>query len=53
MKSELELLGSGCNTDMTEDELDALWTWVCTASDLLAPIVPSLVACGPPDGAGE
>jgi hypothetical protein len=36
LKSELQLLGSGCNADLTEDQADALWTWVRMASDSLA-----------------
>jgi hypothetical protein len=53
LKSELELLGSGCNADLTEDEVDALWTWVRVASYLLASFVPSLAASGLLDGVGE
>jgi hypothetical protein len=53
LESELELLGSGCNADLTEDDADALWTRVRAASDSLALYVPSSVACGPPDGTGE
>jgi hypothetical protein len=36
LKTELEVLGSGCNTDLIEDKVDALWTHVCTTSDSLA-----------------
>jgi hypothetical protein len=36
LKSELQLLGSGCNVDLTEDQADALWTRVRMASDSLA-----------------
>jgi hypothetical protein len=43
LKTELEVLGSGCNADLTEDEADALWTGVSTSSDSLASYVPSLV----------
>jgi hypothetical protein len=49
----LELLGSGRSADLTEDQVDALWTQVHPALDLLASHVPSSVACGPPDGAVE
>jgi hypothetical protein len=52
LKSELEFLRSRCNADLTEDEVDALQTWVCVASDSLLSYVPSLVAHGPPDGTG-
>jgi hypothetical protein len=47
LKSDLELLGSGCNADLAEDEADALWTQVHMASDSLALYVPSLVALLP------
>jgi hypothetical protein len=53
LKPELELLGSGHDADLTEDEVDALWTRVRVASDSLASYVPSLVSCSPPDCEGE
>jgi hypothetical protein len=53
LKSELVLLGSRRNADLTEVEADALWTQVHTASNSLASYVPSLVAHGTPDGAVE
>jgi hypothetical protein len=53
LKSELELLGSERNADLTEDQVDALWTWVRTASDSLASHVPPSFARGPPDSVGE
>jgi hypothetical protein len=53
LEAELELLGSGCNVDLTYDQVDALWTWVCVASDSLALHVPSSVAHDPPDSARE
>jgi hypothetical protein len=53
LKAKPELLESGCNANPTEDEADALWTQVCTGSNLLASSVPSSVARGPPDGVGE
>jgi hypothetical protein len=52
-KFKLLLLGSKRNTDLTEDEADALWTRVCVASKLLASYVPSSVAFGPPDDMRE
>jgi hypothetical protein len=36
LKTEQEVLGSGCSADLIEDEADALWIQVCAASDLLA-----------------
>jgi hypothetical protein len=51
LKSELELLGSGRNVDLIEDEVVALWTRVCLASDSQPSCVPSSVS--PPDGTGE
>jgi hypothetical protein len=53
LKSELELLGSEGNVDLTDHEVDALWTRVREDLDSLVPYVPSSVACNPPDGAGE
>jgi hypothetical protein len=38
--TELELLQSGCNTDLTEDQVDDLWAQACSASDLLASYIP-------------
>jgi hypothetical protein len=53
LKSELELLRSRHNANQTDDQADALWTWVHAASDLLASHVPPSVTCSPPDNAGE
>jgi hypothetical protein len=53
LKSELELLGSRQNEDLTHDQADALWPWVSAASDSLASLVPSSFAHDPPDDAGE
>jgi hypothetical protein len=50
---ELELLGSGHNTDQIEDQVDALWTQVHQALDLLASFVPPSVAHGSLDGTRE
>jgi hypothetical protein len=47
LKSDLELLESRCNADLTEDEADALWTQVHMDLDSLALYVPSLVALLP------
>jgi hypothetical protein len=52
LETELEVLGSGCSVDLIEDEVDALWTRVRTASDSLGSHVPSFVARNPPDGVG-
>jgi hypothetical protein len=52
LKSELELLGSGRNMDLTEDMANALWTWVSAASDSLESHVPPSVAHNPPEDAG-
>jgi hypothetical protein len=49
LKNELELLGSGCNVDQTKDQVNALLTRVCTATDSLALHVPPLVALKPPN----
>jgi hypothetical protein len=45
LEAELEVLGSGRSTDLTEDETDALWTLVHAASDSLV----LHVAHNPPD----
>jgi hypothetical protein len=49
---ELELLKSGYNADLMEDQVDALWTQVCLASDLLVSFVPPSDARDSPDDAG-
>jgi hypothetical protein len=51
--SELELLGSGCNTDVMKDQVDALWTQTRQALNSLVSFVPSSVAHGSLDGTGE
>jgi hypothetical protein len=43
LKTQLEVLGSECSADLTEDKADALWIWLHAAS----------VAHNPPDSAGE
>jgi hypothetical protein len=53
LKTEVEVFGSGCNADLSEDEVDAFWTWVRATVDLLVSYVPSSVAHNPPGGAGE
>jgi hypothetical protein len=50
---ELKLLGSECSTDLVVGQVDALWTQVRPASDLLALYVPPLVAYSPPNGTME
>jgi hypothetical protein len=53
LKSELELLRSKRNTDLTPDQADALWTWVCATLDSLVSHILPAIACSPPDGMGE
>jgi hypothetical protein len=53
IETELELLGSGRNADLMEDQVDALWTQACQASESLALFIPQLVAHGSRDGMGE
>jgi hypothetical protein len=36
LETDLELLRSGCNMDLTEDHVDALWTRMRPTSDSLA-----------------
>jgi hypothetical protein len=50
---KLEHLGSACNADLMEDQVDALWTRVRAALySLTVHILPS-IARSPPDGSGE
>jgi hypothetical protein len=53
LKSELELLRSGQNVDLTDDQADALWPLVSAASDSLVSILPSSHARIPHDDVGE
>jgi Trp operon repressor len=53
LDADLEVLESDHFTGLTEDEVDALWSRVRVASDLLASHVPSSVARHPPDSVGE
>jgi hypothetical protein len=50
LKSKLEF---GRKADLTEDQADTLWPLVDAASDSLASLIPSSIACDPPDGARE
>jgi hypothetical protein len=52
LKFELELLGSGRNVDLIEEQADTLWTRVRAASDTLVSHVPPSITYSPPDGAG-
>jgi hypothetical protein len=47
LKSELELLGFGRNTNLTDNQADALWPLGSAASDSLASLVPSSLAHNP------
>jgi hypothetical protein len=49
----LELFGYRLNVNLTEDQVDTFWTWVCSASDSLLSHIFPLVAHTPPDGARE
>jgi hypothetical protein len=53
LKSELELLGSGRNATLIDNQADALWPLVSVASDSLTSLVPSSIARDPPNDAGE
>jgi hypothetical protein len=53
LDTELELLESGCNADLTENKVDALWTCVHMASDSLVSHVFPSGARSPPDDARE
>jgi hypothetical protein len=51
--TELELLRSEHNVNLTEDKVDALWTQAPQASDSLALFIPPLVTRGSQNGAGK
>jgi uncharacterized protein with NRDE domain len=53
LKTELELLRSGWNVDLSDDQADALWPLVSVASDSLASLIPSSFAHDPPDNVEE
>jgi hypothetical protein len=53
LEAELELLGSGRNVDLKEDQVDALWTQTRQASESLVAFIPPSVAHGSPDDMGE
>jgi hypothetical protein len=49
LKSELELIGSGRDANLSDDQVDALWPLVSVALDSLASLVPSSLAHEPPN----
>jgi hypothetical protein len=51
--TELELLGSEHNMNLTKDQVDAFWTQLCYVSESLASFIPPSVACGSLDGTRE
>jgi hypothetical protein len=53
LDAKLELLRSGHNAALMEDQVDALWILARPASDLLASHVLPSVAHGRPNGAGK
>jgi hypothetical protein len=53
LKSQLELIRSSRDAYLIDDQADALWPLVSTASDSLASLVPSSFARDPPDDAEE
>jgi hypothetical protein len=52
LEPELELLRSGHNVELMEDQADALWTRVRATSNSLAPHVLPSVTHNPPDAVG-
>jgi hypothetical protein len=52
LEAKLELLGSRHNVDLTEDQVDTLWTQTRLASDSLTSYVLPSAARSSPDGAG-
>jgi hypothetical protein len=53
LEVKLELLGSGRNAALIEDQVDALWVLARLALDLLASHVLPSVAHDTPNGTGE
>jgi hypothetical protein len=54
LKSELEPLWSGRNADLTEDQVDALWSRVrATLGSLASHVPPSVTRSSPPDDVGD
>jgi hypothetical protein len=53
LEPELELLGSGHNADLTENQLDALWTWTRRTSESLSSSVLPSNAHNSPGDTGE
>jgi hypothetical protein len=51
LEPKLELLGSGRDAYLIEDQADALWPLVSTASNSLASLIPSSLSRNPPDDA--
>jgi hypothetical protein len=52
LEPKFELPGSGYNVDLTNDEMENLWTRTRWALELLSSRVPPSVACHPPDCVG-
>jgi hypothetical protein len=53
LELELELLGSGYNADLTNNEMEVFWTRTYQASESLLLRVPPSVAHNPPDDTRE
>jgi hypothetical protein len=53
LDANLEVLGSGRNTGLTEGEVGAIWSQVCEVANSLESHIPSSVARNPPNSAGE
>jgi hypothetical protein len=51
--TKLEMLGFGCNTDLTEDQVDVLLTQARQASKSLVSFIHLLVARDSPNGVRE
>jgi hypothetical protein len=52
LEPEVELLGYGCNADLTKGQLDAHWTQTHQASESLSLRIPPSLVCNSPDGTG-
>jgi hypothetical protein len=53
LDTELVLLEFEHNVDLTEDQVDAFWTWVRAASQSLASHILPSIAHNPLDDVGE
>jgi hypothetical protein len=53
LEDELDLLGSGYNVDLSNNEMETLWARTRRASESLSSCVPPSTAHSPPNGVRE